>query len=119
MNAQRLAQLFKVLSADKRVRLLELLMKQTLCVGALSTRLKISQGAVSQHLRILRDAGLVRPERRGNRVHYLVDAEAFRKLASAVEVFLAGAASQSADQRKRKGVQSCVMKKRSVRNPKN
>jgi DNA-binding transcriptional ArsR family regulator len=39
-------------------------------VGALSARLDVTQGAVSQHLRILRDADLVVAEKRGYFVHY-------------------------------------------------
>jgi DNA-binding transcriptional ArsR family regulator len=39
-------------------------------VGAIAARLDVTQGAVSQHLRILRDAGLVTAEKRGYFVHY-------------------------------------------------
>ena len=69
----KVARIFKVLSVDTRVRILQLLKGRTLCVGVLATRLGISSGAVSQHLRILRDAGLVIPEKRGYYVHYRTD----------------------------------------------
>jgi DNA-binding transcriptional ArsR family regulator len=39
-------------------------------VGALASQLDITQGAVSQHLRVMRDAGLVIDEKRGYFVHY-------------------------------------------------
>lgn len=62
--------MFSALSAARRVEIVGLLARRTLCVGALSNLLGISIGAVSQHLRILRDAGIVRADRRGYFVHY-------------------------------------------------
>jgi len=69
-DARELARLAKVLSVGTRVRIVRLLKGRALCVGALSARLDVTQGAVSQHLRIMRDAGLVIDERRGCFVHY-------------------------------------------------
>ena len=57
-------------------RSLLLLRNRNLCVGALARRLGLTQGAVSQHLRILRDAGFVTAERDGYYVHYKVDESA-------------------------------------------
>lgn len=65
-----LAHICKVLSVETRVRILELVKDRALCVGAIAARLDVTQGAVSQHLRILRDAGLVTAEKRGYFVHY-------------------------------------------------
>ena len=69
-RAADLARIFKVLSVEARIQIVELLRQRRLCVGALAAQLKISQSAVSQHLRILRDAGLVIPEKQGYWVHY-------------------------------------------------
>jgi len=41
--------------------------------------LGVTQSAVSQHLRVLRQAGLVRGERRGNFVHYLLEKDVLEK----------------------------------------
>ena len=65
-----LARAMKVLSVGTRVRIVQLLRKKALCVNALAARLDVTQGAVSQHLRVMRDAGLVIDERRGYHVHY-------------------------------------------------
>ena len=65
-----LAKLLKVLSVGTRVQIVQLLKGQTLCVNALAARLDVTQGAVSQHLRVMRDAGLVIDEKRGYFVHY-------------------------------------------------
>jgi DNA-binding transcriptional ArsR family regulator len=45
-------------------------------VNALSRKLNITQPAVSQHLRILKQANLVIPEKKGYFVHYAVNTEA-------------------------------------------
>jgi DNA-binding transcriptional ArsR family regulator len=44
-------------------------------VNALAFKLGVTQSAVSQHLRVLKSAGLVKGERRGYRVHYFIDRE--------------------------------------------
>jgi len=67
---KELARLLKVLSVETRVRVVQLLKGRALCVNALSSRLDVTPGAVSQHLRIMRDAGLVIDEKRGYFVHY-------------------------------------------------
>ena len=48
--AETQAALFAALSTESRVRIVQLLSKNTLCVGALSEFTGISAGAVSQHL---------------------------------------------------------------------
>lgn len=72
-DAERLARIFKVLSVDTRVRMVEMLKRRTLCVNALARALDITPAAVSQHLRVLRDADLVRSEKKGYYVHYRVN----------------------------------------------
>ncbi len=68
-----LAQLCKTLSVDTRIRILQLLRERSLCVNALAARLGVTHSAVSQHLRILRAAGVVCAEKRGYFVHYSLD----------------------------------------------
>ena len=72
---QELAELFKAVADTTRLRLVKLLAESphALCVNALTARLGVTQSAVSQHLRVLRQAGLVNGERCGNRVHYSLD----------------------------------------------
>ena len=73
------AAIFRALSDPTRLRLLKLLRHQqepdALCVNALVGLLRISQPAISQHLRVLKSVGLVKGERRGYHVHYSVDPE--------------------------------------------
>jgi DNA-binding transcriptional ArsR family regulator len=78
---EKLADIFKALSDPTRLRLIKSLTRNegALCVNALSHMLGITQSAVSQHLRVLRQAGLVRGERRGNFVHYLLEKDVLEK----------------------------------------
>jgi DNA-binding transcriptional ArsR family regulator len=75
MTPKEIARLLKVLSVETRVRIVQLLKGRALCVNALASRLKVTQGAVSQHLRFMRDAGLVIDEKRGYFVHYRLNEE--------------------------------------------
>lgn len=73
MDEKNLARIFKILSVDTRVRMINLLKNRTLCVNALAKMLDISPAAVSQHLRVLRDVGIVIDEKHGYFVHYWVN----------------------------------------------
>ncbi len=74
------AELFKVLGVDSRIRIIELL-KQRGPLGAneMSEMLGITPSAVSQHLKILKHAGLVRNERKGYWIPYKIDPVALEK----------------------------------------
>ena len=72
-HPEKLARMFKVLSVETRVRMIEMLAQRSLCVNALAHKLEITPAAVSQHLRVLRDAEVVRAEKQGYFVHYRVD----------------------------------------------
>ena len=66
------AQLFKVLGSSSRLGLLRLLGDEPRTVGALAAATSMSQSLVSQHLRTLRQVGLVRGVRHGKEVTYEV-----------------------------------------------
>ena len=74
------ADLFKVLSVDTRIRIIELL-KQRGPLGAneMSEMLGITPSAVSQHLKILKHAGLVQNERKGYWIPYEINPSALEK----------------------------------------
>jgi DNA-binding transcriptional ArsR family regulator len=84
-----LAYICKILSVDTRIRILQLLKNHALCVGALSARLDVTQGAVSQHLRILRDSDLVVAEKRGYFVHYRLNEKTLSKWKGMIDKLLA------------------------------
>jgi ArsR family transcriptional regulator len=79
---QEQAALFKALADPTRLKLLRLLAQQrtpdALCVNALAGLLGVTQSATSQHLRILKNTGLVDGERRGYHVHYSINRQAIK-----------------------------------------
>ena len=87
-DTRKLARIFKCLADETRVRIFDLLKDQALCVGALAARLDVTSGAVSQHLRILRDADLVIPEKRGYYVHYRINEKTLQQWKQMVDNLL-------------------------------
>jgi len=72
-DSEKQARIFKVLSVGTRVRMIDLLKRRSLCVNALARALEITPAAVSQHLRVLRDADIVTADKQGYFVHYRVN----------------------------------------------
>ncbi len=71
---------FQALADPNRRAIFESLTRGEAAVKDLTARFDISQPAVSQHLAVLRDAGLVEGRRAGRHVHYRVDARGLRPL---------------------------------------
>jgi DNA-binding transcriptional ArsR family regulator len=67
---ERAAELFKVLGHESRLWLVRLLGEEAMSVSALTEATGMSQPLVSQHLKTLRQAGLVSSIRRGKAVTY-------------------------------------------------
>jgi DNA-binding transcriptional ArsR family regulator len=72
-----LSRFFNALGDETRLRLVALLAKQepnnALCVGKLARELETTASNISQHLRVLKDLGLVYSERRGYNLHYFLN----------------------------------------------
>ena len=77
--------ILKALGEPKRFRLLQLMAERSYCVGALARRSGLSESAVSQHLKILREAGLVHGVKKGYYTHYSLDKEALNHLIGELE----------------------------------
>lgn len=75
----------KAIADDTRLKIVKLLLQHNYCVGALARRLELTEAAVSQHIKVLRKAGLLIGEKRGYFMHYDVDREQLRALASEFE----------------------------------
>ena len=75
---------FKALADENRMLILRLLLRRNCCVRALSRQLDISEAAVSQHLKVLREAGLILGEKSGYFTHYTVNRSALQVLADAL-----------------------------------
>lgn len=83
----------KALADENRLKILQMLINSDLCVGALAQRLGISKPAVSQHLQILRKAGLVKGEKRGYWTHYVVDRQKMSAIAAEIVAMAASGKS--------------------------
>lgn len=77
--------IMKALSDETRLKMIDLLMKNDFCVGALSRQLGITEAAVSQHLKVLRNVGIVSGEKRGYYTHYDVNRELLLKTSQDME----------------------------------
>jgi ArsR family transcriptional regulator len=79
-EVKKMAKVFKALGEPTRLRIIKILASEGgyFCVGALAKKLGISQPAVSQHLKVLKEAGILDSKRMGYHVHYYVDAETFK-----------------------------------------
>ena len=94
-------QLFAALADPTRRQVFELVRTHNYTVGELAVGLKITQPAVSQHLRVLRSANLVIDRREGARRYYRPNPEGLAELRKyveslwdeALEAFAAGAAN--------------------------
>jgi ArsR family transcriptional regulator len=71
--------IFRALAAESRLKIMRLLREHPQCVNAVAERLGMSQPSVSQHLRLLREAGLVKAEKRGVWMHYAIDPETMER----------------------------------------
>lgn len=65
--------LIHLITDETRFRLIELLLKRSYCVKALSKKIGISEPAVSQQMKILKQNGLVKSVKIGYQVHYNVE----------------------------------------------
>jgi ArsR family transcriptional regulator len=69
-----LAAMAKALGHPIRIRILRLLAERCTCAtGELVTRLPLAQSTISEHLRILREAGLIQGEIEGPRTSYCIN----------------------------------------------
>lgn len=77
----RISSLFKALSHPGRVAILRALAKKQSCIcGELVEELPMAQSTVSQHLKVLKEAGLIKGEIDGPRSCYCVDSKAVAEL---------------------------------------
>lgn len=89
------AQFLKALGNDQRLLILCSLLEGPRTVGELNEGLDLSQSALSQHLALLREAGLVSTRREAQTIHYsLPDGPVVRVLEVLYEIFCAPRSSR-------------------------
>ena len=65
-----IVQIFKALGDETRLRILIILSKRRICAKGIAKHLDISEAAVSQHIKVLKEAGIIVGEKVGYYVHY-------------------------------------------------
>ena len=83
---QQTARLAKALGHPARVAIVRMLVQRGECVcGVIVEGLPLSQATVSQHLKVLKEAGLIRGEIDGPRVCYCINPDAVKRFKSLLE----------------------------------
>lgn len=83
-----IAKLGKVLAHPARVMILHILAKENRCVNDLVDRIPLSQSTISQHLKILKDSGLIDFETSLNKNSYCLNKKKLRQLSGTMDKML-------------------------------
>ncbi|MDI9499002.1 MAG: metalloregulator ArsR/SmtB family transcription factor [Bacillota bacterium] len=79
----------KALADETRLNILTLLLRHSYCVRALAKELQLTEATISQHLRVLRDAGLLTGEKRGYYMHHVVERSVLLELSGVIAAMAA------------------------------
>lgn len=84
----RIAKYAKALSHPARVAIMQLLIKKQACIcGDIVEELPLSQSTVSQHLKELKAAGLIKGDIEGKKVCYCIDEKEWKKAEAQLQGF--------------------------------
>ncbi|MCF8373514.1 MAG: metalloregulator ArsR/SmtB family transcription factor [Bacteroidales bacterium] len=88
-DQQQLAEFAKILSHPARIAIIQLLAeKKEIRTGNISDDLPISRTTVSQHLKILKDAGIIQGTIEGLKIHYCLDIQKLNEIREKYNTFL-------------------------------
>lgn len=82
---EEIALIFKALADETRLKILVLLSKRKICAKGISKHLEISEAAVSQHIKVLKDAGIIIGEKVGYYVYYDLQESLFNQIMKFIE----------------------------------
>ncbi|NLM44608.1 MAG: winged helix-turn-helix transcriptional regulator [Clostridiales bacterium] len=77
--------ILKAIADETRFKMLKLLLQHNYCVRALARKLGLSESAISQHIKVLKEAGLLIGVKKGYYMHYDVDRDILRQLSTKIE----------------------------------
>jgi ArsR family transcriptional regulator, arsenate/arsenite/antimonite-responsive transcriptional repressor len=80
LRTERAIELFHALSDETRLEIIQLLRKGERCVCELTDSLDAAQSRLSFHLRVLKDAGIVRDRKDGRWIHYELEPDVFEEI---------------------------------------
>ena len=93
----RSVELFHALSDETRLEIVDMLRSGERCVCDLTDALDAAQSRLSFHLKVLKDAGIVRDRREGRWVHYELDREAFEEIEELITAMKPGVSRKRGD----------------------
>ncbi len=82
---EKTVSMLKALADETRWKILQLLLQNNYCVRALAKRLGMTEAAISQHLKVLREAGFLEGERCGHFMHYHVRRDRLLQLSADIQ----------------------------------
>lgn len=83
------ADLFKALSHPARLQILQYLAKSKKCItGDISDHFPIARGTVNQHMKELKNAGLIVGHKKGSKIVYCLNTDKIKELESALKSFV-------------------------------
>jgi DNA-binding transcriptional ArsR family regulator len=90
-NLQDTALIFKALGHPARLAILQYLAETRTCIsGDISNELPLSRTTVNQHLKELKELGLIKGEISGAKVNYCLDTEKINQMKEVINKFLGG-----------------------------
>lgn len=93
----QIVQIFKALGDETRLKILVILSKRKVCAKCIANYLGISEAAVSQHIKVLKNSGIIMGVKIGYHVHYNIQEPALLEIIKFMEQMKGG---RSTDARK-------------------
>jgi len=87
-DQEKSIKIFKALGHPIRYKIVKFLYDGPKCVCKLNEDIEFSQANLSQHLKILKEAGIVSSEKVGMNVHYKISNEEIKNIISSVDKFV-------------------------------
>ena len=81
-------EIFKVFSNEVRLKVFEYLLEGKMCVSGIVNKMNVTQPTVTQHLRILKEIGVVKSEKIGHWMHYSIDKKGINRVKQEMEKFV-------------------------------
>ncbi len=85
---KNLVDVFQALGEETRIKILSMLGSKEMCVDELIQRLELSQSAVSHHVKVLKNAGLVERRRKGKWTIYCLNPNGLHQLEEGIKAWM-------------------------------
>jgi len=88
LQEEQIAEILRAIAHPSRIKILQILENEQRCVRDLERLVKIKQSNLSQHLRILKDKGILNCERKGMEVCYQIKEKKILDIINFMKKFL-------------------------------